>query len=478
MTAESTILLQEDRIPWAAMAGIIATVTVFAVAQGLTYPLLSFILERQGTTPGLIGLSAAMTPLGFIVSAPFIPALARRVGGARLAILCSILAALALVAIAWTQDLWAWMPLRLLLGFFANPLYVISETWLMSITPAPRRGRIMGLYSSIVSGGFAIGPLSLGLVGTQGWPPFMIGIVAFLLCGLIVLAVVPRLPDMPQEGEATSVASFFGLAPLLLFAVFTAAAFEQTLLSLFAVYGASLGSVEARITSLITFFIAGNAVLQIVLGRVAEQFGSTRTMSLCALVSLVGCLLLPSIFDSWLIWPLVFVWGGVSFGIYTMSLIQLGERFTGQALIAGNAAFAFVWGIGGIVGSPATGLAMQLIGHQGLPSSLGLLCCALAVFLMTDGRRVEAELDKPLGEHITTSGLLRLLGRLGILATHWKIWGGRLAIRGENDDLSEGQLLELGICRVARRERWLDGCETLLPMDYFEYSLHPDVSER
>jgi hypothetical protein len=40
-----------------------------------------------------------------------------------------------------------------------------------------------------------------------------------------------------------------------------------------------------------------------------------------------------------------------------------------------------VWGIGGIVGSPATGLAMQLIGHQGLPLSLGLLSCMLAVFL-------------------------------------------------------------------------------------------------
>ncbi|CAN7501837.1 MFS transporter [Pararhizobium sp. LjRoot238] len=370
------------------MAGIIATVTVFAVAQGLTYPLLSFILERQGTTPGLIGLSAAMTPLGFIVSAPFIPALTRHVGGARLAILCSILAALTLIAIAWTPEVWAWMPLRFLLGFFANPLYVISETWLISITPAPRRGRIMGLYSSIVSGGFAIGPLSLGLVGTQGWPPFMIGIVAFLLCGLIVLAVVPRLPDMPHEGEATSVGGFFALAPLLLFAVFTAAAFEQILLSLFSVYGAALGSAEERIASLITCFIAGNAVLQILLGRVAEQFGSTRTMLFCALASLAGCLLLPSIFNSWLIWPLVFVWGGVSFGIYTMSLIQLGERFTGQALIAGNAAFAFVWGIGGIVGSPATGLAMQLIGHQGLPSSLGLLCCVLAVFLMAERRRV------------------------------------------------------------------------------------------
>ncbi|MBB6468558.1 MFS family permease [Aminobacter lissarensis] len=385
MTAESTAT--QRQIPWGAMAGVIATVTVFAVAQGLTYPLLSFILERQGTTAGLIGLSAAMTPLGFIVSSPVIPGLTRRVGAARLAILCSLMAAATLVAIALIQDIWAWMPLRFLLGFFANPLYVISETWLLAITPASRRGRIMGLYSAIVSGGFAIGPLSLGLVGTDGWPPFMVGVVAFLVCGLIVLAVVPRMPRMPHDGEATSIGGFLALAPLLLFAVFTAAAFEQTLISLFAVYGAALGSAEGRIASLITCFIAGNALLQILLGRMAEQLGSTRTMLFCALACLAGCLLLPQAFGWWLIWPLVFVWGGVSFGIYTMALIQLGERFTGQTLIAGNAGFALAWGIGGIVGSPATGFTMQLIGHQGLPLLLGLLSCVLAVLLMTEQRR-------------------------------------------------------------------------------------------
>ncbi|WP_244513272.1 MULTISPECIES: MFS transporter [unclassified Ensifer] len=369
------------------MAGIIATVTVFAVAQGLTYPLLSFILERQRIAPALIGLSAAMTPLGFILSAPFIPVLSRRLGGARLAILCSILAACTLAAIAWTQDVWAWMPLRFLLGVFANPLSVISETWLVAITPASRRGRILGLYSSVVSGGFGIGPLSLGLVGTEGWPPFAIGIVAFLACGLIVLAVVPRLPDMPQEGETTSVAGFFALAPLLLFAVCTAAAFEQTLLSLLAVYGTALGSAESRIAPLITCFIAGNATLQILLGRLAERMGSRQTMLFCVLASLAGCLLLPWFFKAWLIWPLVFVWGGVTFGIYTLSLIQLGERYTGQALIAGNAAFAFAWGAGGIVGSPAAGLAMQWTGHQGLPLSLGLLCIVLAGLLIAARRR-------------------------------------------------------------------------------------------
>lgn len=388
MTVRSTAHRPEYPIPLAAMAGLIAIVTLGAVTAGLTYPLLSFILERQGTTSGLVGLSAAMTPLGFIVSAYFTPALARRLGQAPLAIMCSLLAAATLAAIACTQDVWAWMPLRFLLGFFTKPAYVISETWLISITPASRRGRIMGLYSAIVSAGFAVGPLSLGIVGTQGWPPFIIAIVALLLCGLIMLAVVPRLPKMTHEGEAISVGGFFTLAPLLLFAVFTAAAFEQTLISLFAVYGSALGSSESRITSLIACFIAGDAVMQIILGRMADRFGSTRIMLFCAVASVAGCLLLSSIFDSWLVWPLVFIWGGFSFGIYTMALIQLGERFTAHAVIAGNAAFSLVWGIGGIAGSPITGAAMQLIGHHGLPLSLGLVCGVLSLLLMAERRRV------------------------------------------------------------------------------------------
>lgn len=390
MTAEATTAPADGPILWAAMTGTIATVTVFAVAQGLTYPLLSFILERQGITAGLIGLSAAMTPLGFIVSSPLVPPLVRRLGGARFAIFCSILAALTLVAIGWTQNVWAWMPLRLLLGFFANPLYVISETWLISITPARRLGRVMGLYASIVSVGFAIGPLSLRLVGTDGWPPFMIGVVAFLLCGLIVLAVVRHLPRMPQGGEATSVGGFLALAPLLLFAVFATAAFEQSLLSLFAVYGAALGSDEERIASLLACFIAGNAVLQLLLGHVAERFGAARVKLFCALAALAGSLLLGPLFASWLIWPMVFLWGGLAFGIYTMTLVQLGERFTGQALIAGNAAFALFWGVGGIAGSPATGLAMQWAGHEGLPLSLAVLCGGLAVLLIAERGRQPA----------------------------------------------------------------------------------------
>lgn len=378
-SAEKTI---DAPIPWPAMAGIIATVSVFAVAQGLTYPLLSFILQRKGIEPALIGLSAAMTPLGFIASAPLIPGATRRFGAARIAVFCSLSAALLLALIGWADDVWVWMPLRFLLGFFANPLYVISETWLIAIAPPARRGRLMGLYTSIVSGGFALGPVALGFVGTHGPAPFLIGVCAFILCGLVVLAVIPRLPQMSHEGDSVSVGGFLMIAPALLFVVFVVSAFESSILSMMATFGASYGSAEARISALIATFVAGNIALQIPLGRLAERLGSAPTMLICTVLSLIGCVLLPLVFSGWGIWPLAFVWGAVAMGVYTMAIIELGERFSGSMLIAGNAAFALVWGVGGIAGSPLTGLLMQAVGSIGLPLAGGALLLALALLLM------------------------------------------------------------------------------------------------
>src|SRR6185312_3106961 len=121
--------------------------SVFAIAQGLTYPLLSFILQRQGVSPAMIGLSAAMTPIGFIVSSPLVPVLARR--------FCAALSALTLFLIGWTYHVYPWFLLRFLIGVVTNPLYVLSETWVIALAPPARRGRVMGIYSTIISAGFA-----------------------------------------------------------------------------------------------------------------------------------------------------------------------------------------------------------------------------------------------------------------------------------------------------------------------------------
>jgi MFS family permease len=364
--------------PWAALAGVIATVSVFAIAQGLSYPLLSFILERQGTSSALIGLSAAMTPLGMIASAPLIPALGRRFGAGATALTCAGLAAMLLALIGWTQDLFAWFPLRFLLGAAINPLYVLSEVWVIALAPPKQRGRVMGIYTAIIAAGFAAGPLSLILVGSQGWPPFLVGIMAFLFCGMCLAAVLPRLPTVDAGGAEASVQSFLSHAPVLLLAVMVAAAFEQGALSLLPIYGLGYGIAEAGMSALLAVLIAGNIALQVPLGLAADRLAARSLLIACSVGTALGCLLLPFVIGTSVQWPLAFVWGALSYGIYTVALVELAERFTGAMLLAGNAAFALTWGVGGLTGPPATGAVMDAIGIQGLPLTLGLLCLGLA----------------------------------------------------------------------------------------------------
>lgn len=369
-------------LPVAALAGVTATVSVFALAQGLSYPLFTFLMQEQGLPPALIGLSAAMTPLGIIASAPFVPRLTRLVGAARLAIACALIAALLLFLVGWLQNGWAWFLLRFLIGVAIDPLYVLSEVWMISLAPAARRGRIMGLYTAIVGAGFAGGPLTLFIVGTAGWAPFAIGIAAFLVCVGILVVIGPRLPTMLDDHAAVPLKDFLHLAPALLMATAVAAAFEQSVLSLLPVYGAAYGIAAAAMAALLTVMISGNIVLQLPLGLLAERVSPRLLLIGCAAISAAGAALIPALIQTPAIWPLLFVVGATGYGIYTMALIELGNRFTGSALVAGNAAFAVMWGVGGIAGPPGAGFAIQAFGPQGLPVVMVAMCVGLVAFAL------------------------------------------------------------------------------------------------
>ena len=367
-------------VPWVPILGVIATVSVFALAQGLSYPLFTFLMQKQGMPPALIGLSAAMTPLGLIVSAPFVPLLVQKVGARRIVVSCALAAGALFLLVGLLQNAFAWFALRFLIGIVIDPLYVLSEVWMLSLAPPSRRGRLMGVYTAIIGAGFAAGPFSLMIVGTAGWPPFAIGITAFLTCAVCLAIIAPRLPSMIDGSGHTPLSGFVRHAPALLLAVVVSAAFEQSALALLPVYGASYEITERVMAALLATMIAGNIALQIPLGLLAERFTARAVMIACAVLSLAGAALLPVLIETPAIWPMLFVLGAVSYGIYTMALIELGNRFTGSMLVTGNAAFGLMWGLGGIAGPPGAGSIMQFIGVQGLPVLLGALCVVLIGF--------------------------------------------------------------------------------------------------
>ena len=362
------------------LVAVLVTLSVFAVATGLSYPLLAVILEGQGLGATVIGLNTAMTPLGIILSAPFIPGLTRLFGAVRLALTGALLTVVLFLLIGALQNVGIWFLLRFLLGVSINSLYILSETWINQLSSDANRGRVMGLYSTVLAAGFAFGPLVLGLVGSEGWPPFLIGAGAILLAVAVLFRVRSRLPAVAFEQGQTAL-SFLPSAPLLLAIVAVAAFFDQATLALFPVYGLQAGLTERVAAFGVSVLIAGNIVLQTPLGWVADKLPRRSVIAACGVLVTGGCLALPFVVDTVsLLFPLLFVWGALAYGVYTVALAELGDRFKGGLLLSGNAAFALMWGLGGMAGPFITGGFMDTYPVWGLPLSLG---CAYSLLTLT-----------------------------------------------------------------------------------------------
>jgi MFS family permease len=381
----------EDRTQWAALAGVTAALAMFGAAQGLSSPLFTLLMQKQGFSPGLIGLSAAMMPVGLILSASFVPTAVRLVGARNLAVGCSLIGALCFLAIFYLQNWVAWYVIRFIIGVVINPLYVLGEVWALSLAPPSRRGRVMGVFNTLMGAGYAAGPFTLTLVGTAGWAPFGVGIAGFALCAVILRLVSSKLTGFEDDGQPAG--SFFGfarLAPALLLAVMVSAAVQQSTYALVPVFGAGYGLPEATLAALVMMLSLGNIVLQIPLGLLAERFGGRPMILACAMATTFCAILLPLLITTPLIWGVLLVMGAVGYGVYTMALVELGSRFRGSLLVTGNAAFALLWGVGGIVGPPGAGALMQAIGPLGLPSvivGLDILLVAFALYRSLQRRR-------------------------------------------------------------------------------------------
>ena len=358
------------RLSWPTIGAVIAAMSVFTLTLGLSYPLLALILENLGTPKALIGLNAAMTPLGIIVSSPFIPQLARRRGSWRFALECLLATLLIFTLIGATRRIAVWFPLRFLLGVGVNGAFVVSETWINQLAHTGLRGRIMGIYATVMSLGFCVGPFILPLTGFDGWPPFLVGMTCFLMAGLIMLPLRRRMPGFEKDAGG-SIYRFVFLAPILLTAVLIAAYFDQVVMSFLPLYALHYGLSQATASFALGVLIVGNVFLQVPMGWLADRTSRRAVMLGCTLFTVGGCTLLPlAITTPWLLWPMLFFWGGAAFGVYTVALAGLGDRYSGTMLLTGSAAFGLMWGLGGIFGPAAVGAFMQFKGPGVLPLAL------------------------------------------------------------------------------------------------------------
>lgn len=358
---------------------------------GFQPPLMALVLGHAGSSNFMIGAVTASSLIAVIFLGPIYPAVIARFGLKTCVVAGVAGAAALLLCMPLRPTIGFWFLVRFLSGAAFGLCWIASEVWLNCISGETARGTVMGLYGTVFSVGVMLGPVLLGVTGTQGAAPFVVGALC-LLASLLPLALLPHAAVGPQRvSPMRHLMGAIGAAPVVMLAALIAGLIESADLALLPLFGIHGGFTDARALLLVTVFMAGNVVLQVPIGLLADRLGRRLLLGACALLSGFGPLLLPRWLDTpALLWPLVFLWGGTLFAFYSQGMALLGEAFDPGALVTANTVFVMVYCLGGVIGPSVGGVIMDAWPGSGLPGFLSAAAFSLCVALVAEWRRATA----------------------------------------------------------------------------------------
>ena len=363
------------------LISVIFSVTVFSLTYGLSSPLIAFKLLNAGMSESAIGVNAAMHAVGVFLIAPFLPALFRRFRPLTLIVvsLCTIALIFVLFGVVSFP---MWFLLRMGLGLFSEIIMVQTETWLNGSTVERARGKVLALYTAGMSLGFATGPLILAWTGSDGNLAFYVAsVLAALAIVFIFTSGMPRVEG--HEAKPETLGNSLKLAALPIMATVLNAAVEVLGMNFLSLYAIKLGWSESASALLISVLMFGAILLQLPIGWLADRVDRLKLMTTLAFIAAALAFVWPHILAFHLLsYVMLFIWGGIFVGIYTVAITWVGERFNGGQLAGIYAAMSVAWGAGALAGPLLGGFAMTFALH-GLPWLTGALCLVFALLSLS-----------------------------------------------------------------------------------------------
>ena len=370
---------------WATYFAVLAAVLSVGLALGVSMPLVSFRLEGWGYGPFAIGVMASMPAFGVLLGAKLASRLAARFGTAGLMRLCLWGGALSIALLALLPSYPLWLVLRLGLGMVLTIVFILGESWINQLVVEQWRGRLVALYGSCYALSQLAGPLLLGVLGTETDYGFWVGVGLLVVSPLLLIG---RSGAPTTEACSVTLVDLWRFCrglPAIAWAVALFAAFEAMILTLLPVYCLRQGFTEDIALAMVSTVVVGDAVLQLPIGALADRLSRRSLFTGCAVVLLVSSLAIPLLLHTLLIWPLWVLFGASAGGLFTLSLILIGERYRDDALVRAKAHVAQLWGIGCLIGPLVAGAGSQWVSGHALLWLMAVGALGLIVLLLRQG---------------------------------------------------------------------------------------------
>ena len=341
-------------------------------------PLLLFTLKARGLDTAAVGAFAALQWVGLLVATPFASSWVQRLGPRQALLASGAVPLVTMVGMVMSSNLVLWSLLYVVAGMASALRWILAEATVAELAPAHRRGRVMGLFAMMIGVTFMAGPALLSGLLAAGWGTDGVGWVAVALVALGLLLLLPVRPSPAATAPSASAHSGWRgtwaalrASPVVMLTGFVGGFFESGLASTLPLYGLGIGLSSAAAALLVAASGLGSTLLAPVAGELADRLPRTRVRQACALASLAATLALPWV-PQWggLAWGIAFTWGAAGAALYTLSMVDIGHRHQGVALVNSTAVLVMAYTAGGMLAPAAGGAMLQWAPVLGFPALL------------------------------------------------------------------------------------------------------------
>lgn len=365
--------------PVAAARGLLIGVALMMAGNGLQGSLLGVRTEAEGFSLAATGVVMACYFAGFLAGSRSAEYLLGQVGHIRVfAALASTASAAVLVHSIFISPL-SWGLMRFVTGMCFAGLYVVAESWLNDMASNKTRGRLLSLYMVATMGGMTIGQYLLEAADPSGFELF---VLASILVSASLLPVTLSASSSPPIGipEPFSLRELFSEVPTGVISSFWVGMSAGVLMGLGAVYAIAADVPGNRISTFLAAPLVGSFLLQWPIGWVSDRISRRTVMFWVAASATAVCLALAAApAGSWTAIGLVFLLGGTTFPLYSLTIAYTGDWLPQSKLTAASASLVRVNGVGAVLGPLVGAGLMELT----TPSAFYLVLVATHAFIAT-----------------------------------------------------------------------------------------------
>jgi len=360
---------------WALFFGLF----LLMIGNGVQGTLLGIRGDMEGFST--IELSFVMSAYfaGFLGGSQMAPELIRRVGHVRVfSALASFISAV-LILYPTVTNPWAWVLLRIIVGFCMSATYVTVESWLNGKATNENRGQTLSVYMIVQAA---------GIVAAQGLPMLgdPSGFILFVIPSVLVsISMAPVLlsvqPTPPFDTtKRMKIGRLFRLSPLGCVGILIMGGVYAGTFGMASVWGAQAGLSKDQIALFVAMIYVGGLVFQFPIGWLSDRTDRRKMIAAAAALGAVACILplMSSAFPLLLLVALVV--GGVSNPLYTLLVAHTNDFLDRDNMAGASGQLLFLNGVAAIFGPLVSGVIMQSAGPSGFFVYMMVLLAMVAVY--------------------------------------------------------------------------------------------------